>query len=1126
MKIISLNIKNLASIQGTYYIDFEDGALGACGLFCITGTTGSGKSTILDAISLALYGRTPRYLSALSTPQWQAELDPKDPRNMLHRGVNECFAEVVFLATDGYKYKSSWFCEISKKGKYKSPICRLEAVDQITDDIEVKSNKFEDITKEKIGLSYDQFSRTVLLAQNQFASFLKAKESDKSTLLEKLTGTEIYSLISIEIFNRKRQAEKTLKELSDKISAYHILTDDELSKLTNSQKNILDSKFKYQNDLKNLNTHNDNRLSLNKSLNNLNNEIEKLEKDQQTLNIEKENTEKAYNLAKESQKVFDEERKNIEPEVNRARILDERLVDYQTFLKEIKVENNNIFQDIVKQQLAIKNKKEEIINNTKDIELCDLFFKKNENYKTVFENYDTLIVKLEQAYSILQEINSKKVQITNNTAKFHNIEIDLKNKKNELKNENLIYNKLQENNKELRLKIKDIDIEKSQDNYKLYQNKLNILNKDIEAWSLWCDSLSEKNEKTEDLVKLNKKIEDIIKNEKAIKDAVKDTENAHNEQDKEVNRIALFSNHSVEQLRDKLEEGKECPLCGSKIHPFINDIQNQLKTLTKTALEASQKEKIRLDNARKEAVKAADIWEKRSALLYQEKQNLLEGIKLLETQIEEYSQKYANVTKLFKDAKLLSKEGQKEALSEMNKFLEKIVNYIKKSENNIELYNRISRLISQNLESLGTIQTKKDILDKDIIKLQENYTTVKTNLANQIEENRKYITDYNKQIEKINPQITIDFWLQDFEDNSIEFLERLKKAYSIWNKNIELKDLKTKENEKISNHISLLEEQLRKVIVTQEANNQKLDKQQKLIDNSLNERNSLLGGKSILSIQNELNTKATIIKDSIEKEKTKFDLKERIINQSIGQISAYKKQKQEKDIELENHINVFGPLENIQKEIKNCEVKIKELEPKLEQINSQLLLHKENLEQIESHKDDLDKKRNNLNDWNELCSRFGNASGDSFKRIAQEYTMNILLTYANKQLELLTNRYELRQVKNSLILNIIDHEMANAERTVNSLSGGETFLISLGLALGLSTLASGKIRIESLFIDEGFGSLDADTLRITLDALEQLQSQGRKVGVISHVEELKERISAQINIIKKSNGNSRILVTN
>ena len=1126
MKIISLTIKNLASIQGTYHIDFEEGALGSCGLFCITGTTGSGKSTILDAISLALYGKTPRYLSALATAQWQVELDPKDPRNMLHRGESECLSEVLFLASNGYRYKSSWFCELSKKGKYKSPISRLEALEEDIDDIEVKSNRFENITKEKIGLSYDQFSRTVLLAQNQFSSFLKAKESDKSTLLEKLTGTEIYSLISIEIFNKKRNAEKTLKALTDKLSAYNILTDEEFLKYSNDQKNILASKNKYQENLKNLNKQSGDRISLEKSLFDLSQEIKSLEKKQETLSIEKQSDQKAYNMAKESQIIFDTELNKIDTELNKARILDDRLKDYKLSLDKVKNEYSSISEDVIKQKADIKNKENQVYINDQEIKSCDFYFKENIDLSTIFENYDALKLKLEQAAYELQEINIQNVEIQKNKSLFNKIETELEAKKIEQENENLNFNKLQKETNDLKLKIKDIDIDKSQNNYKKYQTKLLMLNKDIEAWSLWCTSLEEKNKKTEELNKVTKEIKEIIKKEKSLKDNVVESENAYEKQDKELQRIALFNNHSIEELRSNLKEGEKCPVCGSHTHPFIYNIQDKLNFLTKNILETCQKEKLRLDNKRREAIKSLEFWKEKLALLSQQKNNLFEDIKLFEYKIKEYSKKYANVTKLFQDAQLLSKEGQRLALNKMNVFLNKINAYIKTSEDNIESYNKINKLISNNIEALAKIQTKKDNIDKTIIKQQEKYTIVKTNITNQIEENKKYIIEYNKQIKEINFQITIEGWLNKFETEPIKFIEKFSNSYSIWNKKIKIKEIKLRENERIQSNVLLLKGQLERYIQSQKNCKEKLDGKEELFNNSQIQRNKLLGGKDVLLFEKELNIKTQEIKKEIEKQKANLDLKAGIINQNLGQITAYKRQEEEKKMELEKHIKLLGPLENIKKQIIDCESKIKELEPDLERLNSQLLFHKENLKQIESHKVELDNKRNNLDNWNKLSSEFGNASGDSFKKIAQEYTMSILLTYANKQLELLTNRYTLCQVKNTLTLNIIDHEMANTERTVNSLSGGETFLISLGLALGLSTLASGKIRIESLFIDEGFGSLDTDTLRITLDALEQLQAQGRKVGIISHVEELKERISAQINIIKKSNGNSRILVTN
>jgi exonuclease SbcC len=152
------------------------------------------------------------------------------------------------------------------------------------------------------------------------------------------------------------------------------------------------------------------------------------------------------------------------------------------------------------------------------------------------------------------------------------------------------------------------------------------------------------------------------------------------------------------------------------------------------------------------------------------------------------------------------------------------------------------------------------------------------------------------------------------------------------------------------------------------------------------------------------------------------------------------------------------------------------------------------------------------------------ADGAKFKVIAQSYTLNLLLLHANKHLAYLSKRYKLQQVPDTLALQVIDCDMCDEIRTVYSLSGGESFLISLALALGLSSLSSNNLKVESLFIDEGFGSLDADSLRTAMEALEQLQMQGRKIGVISHVQEMSERISVQVQVHKKINGKSVLTV--
>jgi len=163
--------------------------------------------------------------------------------------------------------------------------------------------------------------------------------------------------------------------------------------------------------------------------------------------------------------------------------------------------------------------------------------------------------------------------------------------------------------------------------------------------------------------------------------------------------------------------------------------------------------------------------------------------------------------------------------------------------------------------------------------------------------------------------------------------------------------------------------------------------------------------------------------------------------------------------------------------------------------------------------------------WKQLNDMLGSSNGDTFRKIAQGYTLDALLRFANHQLRQLTARYRLERIGDTLALQVIDMDMCDERRPALSLSGGESFLISLALALGLSSLASDRISVESLFIDEGFGSLDIETLRTAMEALSNLQTQGRKIGVISHVQEMTESIAVRINVEKSSQGSSRIHIS-
>ena len=188
----------------------------------------------------------------------------------------------------------------------------------------------------------------------------------------------------------------------------------------------------------------------------------------------------------------------------------------------------------------------------------------------------------------------------------------------------------------------------------------------------------------------------------------------------------------------------------------------------------------------------------------------------------------------------------------------------------------------------------------------------------------------------------------------------------------------------------------------------------------------------------------------------------------------------------------------------------------------EMALDEERVRQAAALRGKIDEQMNDSRVWAQLGELIGSADGKKFRNFAQQLTLDILLSYANQHLQTLTRRYRVQRIKDSLGLLVVDQEMGDEVRSVHSLSGGESFLLSLALALGLASLSSHRVQVESLFIDEGFGSLDAESLGIAMDALDNLQSQGRKIGVISHLQELTERIGVRVQLQRQAGGLSKI----
>lgn len=320
--------------------------------------------------------------------------------------------------------------------------------------------------------------------------------------------------------------------------------------------------------------------------------------------------------------------------------------------------------------------------------------------------------------------------------------------------------------------------------------------------------------------------------------------------------------------------------------------------------------------------------------------------------------------------------------------------------------------------------------------------------------------------------------------------------------------------------VSSAKEQLAMLQHAASAERQRFEVMEKALNTLREERSHLLKGKSADEAEAAMARKEKELNLALETARKEVEAVQNRLSGLQGemkQLAVTVGELREQQEKIESPQQLPETISRQQEENLNTERSLSATE-------ARLLQQEKNKAAVEQITKELAAKRSVADRWAKLNKLIGSADGAKFKVIAQSYTLNLLLLHANKHLSYLSKRYKLQQIPETLGLQVIDCDMCDEVRTVYSLSGGESFLISLALALGLSSLSSNNLKVESLFIDEGFGSLDAESLRTAMEALEQLQMQGRKIGVISHVQEMSERISVQVQVQKKVNGKSVLTV--
>lgn len=1073
MKILELRFKNLNSLYGEWIIDFTDPEYMSNGIFALTGPTGSGKSTILDAICLSLYGATPR-LGKIT----------RSGNEIMSRQTGECYAEVVFESQAG-----RFLCHWEQRRARKKAAGNLQDQEhQIADadtgkPIETKKSLVSRVIEEKTGMDFDRFTRSILLAQGGFDTFLKANIEQKSKILEQITGTQIYSEISRRVHERQRDEREKLKLLQAETSGIVILEPEQEKKIRLD----LEANQKQEIDLAGKSTETGKAIAWLTTIDGLKMEIRTL-------------AEEAVKLKSEI-KAFKPERDKLDRALKAASLdgsyatltaIRKQQLDDQKVLKTKETALPALESEADKQAEVFKSAEQQAV-------------KAKENLKTaipLIRKIRSLDQKLaEQRKSILKGEEKCRKDV-------EKIEADKQDRLKKQGKQTEAEKKLERADDFLKEHASDAwllsglaGVKEQLDHLISRQKEIVQKQADLRGAETDLVKAEEKFDKSTKQSRVRRQeLDEASKKLRQGKDALSELlggrllREYRTEKDTRLREMAFLSKIAeLEDHRAKLEDGKHCPLCGAKEHPFA-----------------------------KGNVPVPDETEKKIKLLT----TLISKADDMETANEKLEKKVTAARR-----NLTNSEKLEAAAANDGKVAEKTLVQLKDDLDRIRTgFTELKQSVSGKLLPLGITE----IPDEDIFSLLESLNARLKAWQAQVREKteiEKQIIDINSEMKRLDAVIKTQNTSLTEKQESLESLIKEHAAGSDERK--ELYGDKKPDHE---------EGCLNKAIADADETEKKAGNWNSKLQQRLTAAKTHVESlqKRICQTEPELKKAEADFSSALEQagfSNEKHFLEARLTSEQRDVLSAKEKGLDDAQIDLkarqkdretrlsnETAKKVTGKsLDELEPEFKAYDESLKELRDVVSGLKHSLKENTNAKERIKEKQTVIEARKKECHRWEKLHSLIGSADGKKYRNFAQGLTFELMVSHANRQLEKMTDRYLLiRDNEKPLELNVVDNYQAGEIRSTKNLSGGESFIVSLTLALGLSKMASRKVRVDSLFLDEGFGTLDEEALETALETLSGLQQDGKLIGIISHVPALKERISTQITINPLSGGKSTL----
>lgn len=1244
MKILAIRGRNLASLAGDFEVDFRKEPLASAGLFAITGSTGSGKSTLLDALCLALYEQTPRLQGASSSRGESVPdvgdhgLSPNDPRSLLRRGTGDGYAEVDFIGNDQQSYRARWSVRRARQradGKLQASEMLFIA---LPDGQALGDHRKTETLKRieaAVGLSFEQFTRSVLLAQNDFASFLRASDDERAALLQTLTGTQAFSELSQLAFQRMKDERSKTEQLRQQWSLLHCLSPEQQQVLADRQQTLevqLQTLGQQQHALtqqvqwfsrrqaleqavqaEQAQLHQDEQAweaaasrrvrlreceiasearpllaLLERHESHLAQRVQECNELEQQQNRDRAALSEAQsrlNDADAQHQACVQQQREQAPLLSQTAALDQQISRLREQTSDWQQHREQAKQRWLQEQQQLQSLQQQHQSALGHLHTLQENLASQDSWTPIFKNWAVWQHALQQARRY-QQLHQQALQ----SAQQHS---------DELRSLTQLVSQHSQQQAQWQSALEEAEAQRAHTQAALHTYEVVSLRNELQVCRQRRDQLLQAQQRVVSAEQLHarcqhehERLQALRKRHSDLAEALKQNE-SHNPRletaassAEQAYRLAqLSASQQVEALRAQLQTDHPCPVCGALDHPYAQ--QHPFSEAWLAPIEAHWKKE-------QAAWLQAQTWQAEQRA----------RIEQLQLQADELG---AELQSLNAQRDELEHDVQQRCSNLFDKPLPQCLNEaIQQALNDSE--HRL-QMLEQRLSAYHAAQqadeaalTQLESVRQQLAAAQRSLDT-QTHAQQQHEQARqRHVADAANWQQELESQLQTcqaafsaqTNWPAAFLDNPQPFITQLDARVQQWQADEEAVVRQQTHIQQLQTRLQALSQQLPEREHDYRQWEQRLIPLQQELQQAQTQRLQLLGEQSVDDCQRALETALQRSHVAYQQAQAAY---QRAQAQLAGQsasvqsaqqtLSHLRQEHKHSVLKLETWLTAQAPLNPSQPwdrsilldrlqstaaEIEQERAALQALEHARQRSQASLATQQRNLQQhlaqqvpregpdtLQAQLDTLKTEQHSLAEaladvraeratdrlrqeealalqarireqeahsqvWTQLSDLIGSADGKKFRNFAQQLTLDILLVHANQHLEQLSRRYRLIRNPNSLGLMVIDQEMGEERRSVYSLSGGESFLLSLSLALGLASLSSHRVKVETLFIDEGFGSLDAEALNLAMDALDRLQSSGRKVGVITHVQEMTERISTQIRVRHQAGGMSQLHV--